>query len=314
MKVDYLRVSVTDRCNFRCFYCMPYGSIFLKDKSELLSFEEIKKIVEVFSSFGVKKIRFTGGEPFMRKGFISLLKMVLEVDEIEKIGITTNGFFVNEFIEELKSLKKISSINVSLDTLRRDRFKRITGVDGFERVINNIELMREKGIGAKVNVVLIKGINDDEIEEFVLWGADKGIDIRFIEFMSFRPRGKMGNYKELPMVRGDEVITHLTKKFTLRKINGSGKAEEFLIGELGSKISIIFSNSEKGCNDCSKLRITPEGKLIPCLKSSISLDLKKILSQEKMDIYNKISSVLNLKNNLPKDKAIPSSGMNLIGG
>ena len=293
---------------------MPYGPVFLKEKSNFLSFEEIKRAVEIFSHFGLKKIRFTGGEPFLRKDFHLLLRMVSEVEGIEKIGITTNGFFIDEFIEEISKIGKISSINVSLDTLKDERFKKITGVDGFQRVVDNITLLNKNKIPVKVNVVLIKGVNDDEIESFVFWGAEKKIEIRFIELMSFRPRGKLGNYEEWLGIRGEEIIDVLSRKFTLVKIKDTGKGEEFLIKETGSKFGIIFSNSSKGCSACSKLRLTPEGKLLLCLKSTVSIDLRKLLSEEETYIYDNLSSVLELKRHISRKRNIPSFGMNLIGG
>lgn len=293
---------------------MPYGPIFLKEKSDFLSFEEIKRVVEIFTHFGLKKIRFTGGEPFLRKDFVKLLKMISEVEEIEKIGITTNGFFIDEFLEEISHIRKISSINVSLDTLRNERFKKITGVDGFQRVMENIVLLKKKKIPVKVNAVLIKGINDDEIESFVCWGCEKKVDVRFIELMSFRPRGKLGNYEEWLGISGKEIIEVLSKKYTLIKMEDSGKGEEFLIKETGSKFGIIFSNSIKGCSACSKLRMTPEGKLLLCLKNPFSIDMRKLLLEKESDIYDKLSSVLKLKKYISKDEGIPSFGMNFIGG
>lgn len=295
---------------------MPYGPIFFKDKRSLLSFEEIIRIVRAFSKLGVKKVRFTGGEPLIRRDFSSLLIETSEIDGICSLGLTTNGYYLNEFIETLLKVKKPLSVNVSLDTLKEDRFQKITGVDAFRKVTSNIELALKAGLNLKINTVVLKGVNDDEIPDIVIWSIERGVnEVRFIELMSFRPRGRRGRFSEDMRVKSNEIIDTLSKRFALTPIGEDGKAEKFSIRGFKTKVGIISADSDRGCVNCSKLRITPEGKLLFCLKSSLYFDLRLLLSLEDDEVMiEKLKEIILHKRYVRRERVISAYSMNIIGG
>lgn len=294
---------------------MPYGPIFLKSKESLLSYEELMRVINAFSKLGVKKIRFTGGEPLIRNDFSLLLKKVSDIKRISSLGLTTNGYYLHNFIKLFLSITKPLSINVSLDTLNKEKFRRITGVDALERVTENIKIATRNGLSMKINTVVLKGVNEDEITDIVLWGADKGLyGVRFIELMSFKPRGRKGRNVVNLVVDGKKILSILSERFSLTPLKTNGKTEEFMVKETGTRVGVISSNSQRGCVNCSKLRLTPEGKILFCLKSPLYIDLRYILSMADEVLLDRLKAVMMHKRNVPKEREIPSYGMNLIGG
>ncbi|MGC8977290.1 MAG: GTP 3',8-cyclase MoaA [Candidatus Ratteibacteria bacterium] len=284
--IDTLRISVTDRCNFKCLYCW-LENIFFNKKEEILKLEEILDIVKIFLNLGVKKIKITGGEPFLRRNISFILNEISKLKEIEDISITTNGFFLSEFISEIKKTK-IKRINVSLDTLDREKFKFIAGIDGFEKVIDGIEKAVEDGFKLKINVVLLKGINDDEIFEFLKFGDFYKIAVRFIELMPTENKFLWEKY----FISGKEVIRMIEGKYNIKFIerekNFSPNTIYFKVENYKGIYGIITPLSRPFCNMCNRIRLTTDGRLFLCLSSEKNLDLRYIIRKDRKFIEEKI--------------------------
>lgn len=289
---DYLRISLTERCNLRCFYCMPEEGVPLRDKAEFMSHEELISITKTFVDMGVKKIRLTGGEPMIKKNFKEILRDLGQMNV--ELAITTNGVLANQFIDDLKNAG-VSKINVSLDSLKRERFNKISRREYFDRIFSNINLLIDNGFQTKVNIVLIKGVNDDEIIDFVNWSIRDQIQIRFIEFMPFDGNNwnteKKVSYAEILNVLnkhfGTEMIQRLEdhKNDTMRnfKIKGS-------IGSFG----IISSVTNPFCSTCNRIRLTADGKIKNCLFSQDETDLLSELREGK-DLKSSIVNAIDTK-------------------
>lgn len=271
----YLRISVTDRCNYRCQYCMPEEGLTWLDKSKILSFEEIVKLVEVFASMGVSHIRLTGGEPTTRRGLASLIRQIKAVSGIESIAMTTNGQLFPPLAREFAEAG-LTRINLSLDSIRPERFHAITRTGDLERVLRTMELCRELGITPiKVNVVVMKGVNDDEaleLVEFFSEHADNTV-LRFIEYMPF----------------GDAVCEHVSSE-TIRKLiserytvvrterrEGRGPATDWMVSETGLRLGFISPMTEHFCATCNRLRLGPDGHLRTCLSKENTPSLREMV-------------------------------------
>ncbi len=264
---NYLRLSVTDKCNFRCFYCHPNTSKECNTgKDSMLSFEEHLRIIRIFSSkFGFKKFRFTGGEPLVRKGFVNFLSAVnaLKKQLNFEIGLTTNGFQLSENLEKLR-LSGVDRINISLDTLRRERFKEITKTDVFENVYTAIQRTIDIGyVPVKINTVIMKGVNDDEILDFVEFAKNKNVNVRFIEFMPFADN----NWNDAEFLSYKDIKKIVEKEYALIPIirNGNFVAKDYSIGGYKGQVSFISSISEHFCSNCNRLRISSKGEFRLCL-------------------------------------------------
>lgn len=265
---DYLRISLTEKCNLRCTYCMPSEGVKLSPEHHLLTSHELYEIAKIFVELGINKIRLTGGEPLVRKdvGEIMLKLSSLPV----KLTITTNAVLVDKYINNLITTG-IKSINVSLDTLRKDRFLQITKRDSFQKVYSNINLLLKHGFHVKVNVVLIKDFNGDEITDFIEWTKEVDIHIRFIEFMPFDGNNwqwnKIISYKEIL----EKIQTHYSIIKLQDKKNDTTKAFQ-AVGYTGT-FAVISSMTNHFCNTCNRLRLTANGKLKNCLFSNNEVDL-----------------------------------------
>jgi len=285
-KIDTLRISVTDRCNFSCLYCRS-GDFKFSKREEILSYEEIIEIVKIFLKLGIEKIRITGGEPFLRKNIIFLLNKLSKFPQLCDLSITTNGFFLAEFISELKKTD-FKRINVSLDTLKRERFKFITGVDGFEKVLRGIEKAIENDFKIKLNVVVLKNINDDEILDFLKFGDFYNLTIRFIELM---PTEKKFNWNDY-FVSGREIIEKIkfigNIMFTKKERTFSPNTVYFKIENYGGTYGIISPLSNPFCNFCNRIRLNAKGELYLCLSSKKSLNLKDMLRKGEKNIEDRI--------------------------
>jgi cyclic pyranopterin phosphate synthase len=282
--VNNLRISVTDRCNFRCRYCMPEEGMQWMARSELLTFEELTRLSRVFASLGVKHIRLTGGEPLMRKDLHVLVKQISGVPGIQDIAMTTNGYFLAEQAPDLVKAG-LHRINVSLDSLDPVKFTEMTRRDHFHRVWEGIEAVDRLGIRPiKLNVVLIRGMNEDEIPKFADLARSRSFVIRFIEFM---PIGSDDGWSPEKVVTGKEIIAGMEKAVGKRlkpvEMRGAQPADRFVFEDGIGEIGLISSVSEPFCSDCNRVRLTSDGKLRTCLFSLAETDLKSLLRSDADD-------------------------------
>jgi len=267
--IYYLRVSVTDRCNLRCIYCMPPGGISWMPHNEILSYEEISAIVKMAAELGFTKIRLTGGEPLVRSGLSKLIKMLSQIEGIDEVSMTTNGTLLKEHALELKQAG-LSRVNISLDTLKADRFRHITRLGELKDSLKGIEAAREANLEpVKINVVVMRGINDDEVVDFAKLTREKGWHIRFIELMPF------ANVTEF--VPSSEIRQSIVSLGTLEPcspITGNGPTRNYRLPRAKGTIGFISPLSEPFCSACNRLRLTSNGQLCPCLLSDVGIDLK----------------------------------------
>jgi len=318
--INYLRLSVTDRCNLRCIYCMPEKGIRFMPHGEILTYEEILHIVRLSIQKGIRKVRLTGGEPLVRKGFISFLERLSKIEGLEEITLTTNGVLLKSFAADIKNCG-ISRINVSLDSLRPERFFRITGRDFFERVWEGLEEAEYVGFNPiKINVVAIKGVNDDEVLDFADLALKKPYHVRFIELM---PVGEQNTWNPERFVSTDEIYRLIQSRGDLKPVKSNpydGPAQRYKINGGQGEIGLIGALSNHFCDNCNRLRLTPEGYLRGCLFSDQEIDLKTPLRKEKKDAYLLQLIELAIKNK-PKEHGLLEYGprkcvrpMNSIGG
>jgi len=271
-KINYLRISVTDRCNLRCYYCVPKDKFFLKKREEMLSFEELERIIRVAASIGIKKIRFTGGEPLLRKRIFSLISRVGMISEIVDLGLTTNGTLLKGYARKLKE-SGLKRINISLDTLDEQKFKKITGANLLPQVMEGIEKSLCLFEKVKLNVVAVKGTNDDEILDFVEFIQDKPITLRFIEFMPIGNNGWNPNV----FLPSSSIRSQIEKKFKLRETGLDSKnsgVELYKIQDFKGALGFISAITKGFCENCNRLRLTADGFLKPCLLSDVEIDIK----------------------------------------
>ena len=293
--INYLRISITDRCNLRCKYCVDEDFSFLPH-DEVLRYEEIVRFVRICSELGVNKVRLTGGEPLVRKGISYLLKEINTINGIEDISLTTNGVYLGEKILELKKAG-LRRINISLDTMKKEKFAFITGVDAFDNVLKGIEESIRAGLKpVKINTVIIKGFNDDEILDFARLAKKWGIHVRFIEFMPFGESNLWDSSKIVP----SSVIEALIKNtYELEPTSNSerGPAKMFQIKDSFGKIGFISPLSSHICKECNRIRLTSNGMIRPCLFSDIEYDVKKLLRSNTKDqeIKTFVSNVVKAK-------------------
>lgn len=274
--IDYLRLSITDRCNLRCKYCMGDKDVVFLPKDEILTVNEIEKIVDVFSELGVKKIRITGGEPLVRKNFREIVERINKLENIQEINITTNGIRLEEELEFLAD-KKIHSLNISLDTLKEELFREITGGGELKKVTSAIKKALELDFNRiKLNVVLVRGKNDSEVMDFVKLTEKYPIDVRFIELMP------IGMGKDFSPISNDEVKDIISKERKITPFNeriGSGPAVYYKTEYGKGCIGFITPISHNFCEKCNRVRITPEGFLKLCLHWNKGLNLKEIIRE-----------------------------------
>jgi len=286
-EISYLRVSITDRCNYRCIYCKPEEQFEFIPHKEILRYEEIVEIIEEAVHLGVTKVRITGGEPLARKGVVDFIKKLREIKKLEDISLTTNGFFLSEYAEKLKNAG-LNRVNISLDSLQEEKYKRITRGGSLEKALKGIDSALKAGLlPIKINVVLIKGINDDEVEDFVRLALERPLNIRFIEFM---PTGEeVINEFENKFISVQGIKEKLIKKYFLNPIkicNSNGPANYFRIKGAKGTIGFITALSQHFCETCNRIRLTSEGKLRPCLFSNRGIDIKKAIRKLARDKKN----------------------------
>jgi len=281
-RINYLRISVTDRCNLRCIYCSQGREFKFLPHSEILTYEEFIRIIDVGMKLGVEKVRVTGGEPFVRKGFLEFLTKIINFFPDIDLRVTTNGTLINkEVISRLKHIG-INAINVSLDTFDREKFRWITGKDLFDHVIWTIKELIKNDIRTKINVVVLRSINHKEIYKFVRFAEENPVDVRFIEFMDLSGRGEIW---EEYFYSADEILACIKKNFSLTKeIPGKdtkGPARMYKIRGGRGRVGIISPLSNHFCGTCNRFRITADGRLKTCLFSEKDYRLKPILRNNK---------------------------------
>ena len=283
--INYLRLSITDRCNLRCIYCMPEKGIRFIPHSEILTYEEMLHIIRLCVQKGIRKVRITGGEPLVRKRFIGFLERLSKVKGLEEITLTTNGVLLKRFAADIRNVG-ICRINVSLDSLRPERFFRITGRDCFESVWDGIETAEHVGFDPiKINVVAIKGVNDDEILDFADLTFKKPYHIRFIELM---PVGESHIWHPERFMSIDRIYRLIQSFGDLMPVKSDaydGPAQKYKIKGAEGEIGLIGALSNHFCSMCNRLRLTAEGNLRGCLFSDREIDLKTPLRQGKKDDF-----------------------------
>lgn len=338
-----LRVSVTDRCNFRCVYCLPeteeaahfYRTKFdairnpspkkiplpaLHPRSHILTFEEIERIVRVGVSLGIQKIRLTGGEPLLRKDIEGLIARIATINGVEDLALTTNGFL---FLRKAPALRDagLKRISFSLDSLDRDNFKRMTGRDGLDEVLAGIREAQRIGLGpVKVNAVVIRDLNDGEIVSLARRAVDDGFSIRFIEFM---PLDSSRAWQKEAVVTGREILDRLSTAFELERVqsaNASETARRWRIKGTSAEVGIIAPVTEPFCGHCNRLRLTADGKIRTCLFSLVEHDLKGMLRSDCTDhlVARRLREIVSGKEERhhigEEDFAQPERTMSCIGG
>ncbi|WGH74494.1 GTP 3',8-cyclase MoaA [Tenacibaculum tangerinum] len=263
-QISYVRLAVTDRCNLRCQYCMPAQGIDIVPRKELLTYKEMYRIVRVLTELGVNKVRLTGGEPFARKDFMSFLEMLSYNDLLDAINITTNGALVSKHIKTLEKLKKVKTINLSIDSLHADKFAKITRRDVFPEVYKTFELLEKSSLNLKLNVVVQSGFNTDEIVDFVALTKEKNIAVRFIEEMPFNGKGQR-NTEEVWNYQ--KILNEIQSNYTIVPLASekSSTSRNFALeGHVGT-VGIIPAFTRTICNDCNRIRVTSTGTFKNCL-------------------------------------------------
>jgi cyclic pyranopterin phosphate synthase len=275
--VNYLRISITDRCNLRCFYCMPQGNYKLLKHSDILSYEEILSVVAAAVKLGIHKFRLTGGEPLVRKGVCELIRKMISTRGVKEVVLTTNGVLLADMLEQLY-VAGIRRLNISLDTLQPHKYYNITNKDYFHRVLLGIKRASKVGMKPiKINVVVIKGVNDDELEDFVKWAIQNSLSVRFIEYM---PIGCNNNWYRSKVIPIDDIRHRIKKIVDLHPLinhSSDGPAERYRIGSTEAEVGFIAAVRKHNCNSCNRMRLTPEGKLRPCLMSDEEINIKSFI-------------------------------------
>jgi cyclic pyranopterin phosphate synthase len=269
-RIDYLRISVTDRCNLRCIYCLPPEGVPHISHSEILSYEEIRAVVQAAAQLDIRRVRLTGGEPLVRADFPELVKMLSRIEGIMELSLTTNGALLKDHAQALRQAG-LSRVNVSLDTLRADRFRDITRLGELEDVLAGIEAAKKAGLHPiKTNTVVVRGINDDEILDFAGLTYREGWHVRFIELMPFK-----GVAQPVPSVEVQQHVSSLGKLEPCMSMTGNGPARYYRLAGAKGTIGFISPLTEISfCSRCNRIRLTPDGKLRPCLLGDNEIDLR----------------------------------------
>ncbi|MDO5018052.1 MAG: GTP 3',8-cyclase MoaA [Lagierella massiliensis] len=309
-EIDYLRISITDRCNLRCKYCMPEDGFLKVDSKEVLTIDEYLQIAKAFKDLGIKKIRITGGEPLVKRGVIDLVKGLSKMG-IEDISMTTNGILLKDMAKDLKEAG-LNRVNISLDSLKPNRYEEITRGGKLEDVLQGIRECKKYGISPiKINTVVLRSFNLDEYKDFLDLTKDEDIVVRFIELM---PIGEAIKHKK-DFISNEELIKSSTKLIPIEDQRGSGPAKYYKIEGYKGKIGFINPISCNFCKDCNRIRLTVKGKLVLCLHSTKTLDIKKPLRQGEdiREIIVKAIEEKPEKHNLIKG-SYNKTDMNEIGG
>jgi len=323
-----LRVSLTDRCNFRCFYCLPHGEPPIAPKEKMLSYEEIEYVCEIFVELGIEKIRLTGGEPMLRKDIETIVRKLAKfksslqpAGHLHDLALTTNGYFLPERAQALKDAG-LDRVTISLDSLKRDVFKRMTGVDVLDKVLEGIAAAKAAHLDPiKINAVIVRGHNDDEVADFAEFAREHDVKMRFIEFM---PLDSGHEWSRSDVVSGKEIRQRIEERFPLVPVNvarGSDTSSRLVFADGGrGEIGIIAPVTEPFCGACSRIRLTADGQIRTCLFSTVEHSLRDVVRSgaSRLEIIDYIESVVLKKEprhfiNEP-GFVTPSRSMSFIGG
>lgn len=290
-EINYLRISVTDLCNLRCRYCMPQEGIPKLSHEDVLSVEEIETLAKAFVNLGINKIRLTGGEPLVRRGILDIVERIGKLEGIKDFAITTNGVLLKNLAQELKN-RGLKRVNISLDTLKEEKYKYITRIGNIKDVLEGIEVAKKVGLTPiKINTVLVRGFNDDEIEDLARLTEREEIDVRFIELM---PIGEALKNESIKYISNQIVLEKLPELIPLEKKDPSSPALYYKLPNAKGRIGLINPISCKFCKYCNRVRLTAQGKMKLCLHSDEEVDLKEAL-RKGQDIESIIIDAINRK-------------------
>ena len=312
-EIEYLRISITQNCNLKCIYCSPDQNSYEQKCSVTLTPEEFEKIVRSMAKVGIRKVRITGGEPLSRTDVCEIIERISKVQGIEDISMTTNGINLDRMAEKLKAAG-LKRLNISLDSLKKEKFEYITCGGRLEDTLKGIEKAMAVGLKpVKINTVLIKGVNDDEIDDFIQMTKDNWLEVRFIELM---PIGRFGEQNSDKIVRNSDIIDARAELIFCEDTSEGQPAKYYRIEGYKGKIGFISPISHKFCSSCNRIRLTCDGKIKPCLGSNGEVDITEVLRQEpdKLDAF--IEKIIYEKpegHNLGK-KFSSTRNMNMIGG
>ena len=283
-RVNYLRISVTERCNFRCQYCMPQKPFSWVPKENLLSFEELFEFVKVTIDEGIEKIRITGGEPTLREDLDKFIKMIYDYKSDIDLAMTTNGYLLKECAKKLKNAG-LKRINISLDSLKSEIAAKIAGRDVLKNVLEGIDKAIEVGLKIKINMVPLKSVNEDEIIDILEFGKKREIRVRFIEYME-----NVHAYSSLKGMNGKEILEKIKKKYEIEKIGRVGSSPAFLyrLKRSGYIFGLIDPHKHDFCETCNRIRLTAEGFLIPCLYFDEAMSIKDAVRAGDIKLATKI--------------------------
>ena len=294
-RITYLRLSVTDRCDLRCSYCMPHKVKFLP-KHDVLTLEECLRVVSAFTAVGVRKLRITGGEPLVRRGIVNFAARAAALSGLAEVTMTTNGSQLARFAEPLQ-VAGVARLNISLDTLRAERFRKLTYTGKIDKTLAGLDAACAAGFaGIKLNTVLMRGVNDDELCDLVSFAIDRGIDISFIEEM---PLGDIGRMRTDTYFSSDEALAVLRRKFNLRAsdYDSGGPAKYWQVVETATRVGFISPHSHNFCAACNRVRVNCIGQLFPCLGQNDMVDLRPALRDGMDDtrLTTKIMHAMDIK-------------------
>ena len=318
-----LRVSLTDRCNFRCFYCLPHGEPPIAPKEQMLSYEEIDYVCEIFVSLGIEKLRLTGGEPMLRRDIETIIRKLsrLKTSGLQDLALTTNGYYLPERAKSLKDAG-LDRVTISLDSLKRDVFKRMTGVDVLDKVLAGIAAAKASGLEPiKINAVIVRGHNEDEVADFAAFAREHDVKMRFIEFM---PLDSGHEWAREDVVSGKEIRERIMERFPLVRVDvarGSDTSSRYRFADgAPGEIGIIAPVTEPFCGACSRIRLTADGQIRTCLFSTVEHSLRDVVRSgaSRAEIVDYIHSVILKKEprHFINDPGFvtPSRTMSFIGG
>ncbi|MBB6215812.1 cyclic pyranopterin phosphate synthase [Anaerosolibacter carboniphilus] len=272
--INYLRISITDLCNLRCMYCMPQDGIEKKHHKEILSLEEIYQVAKVAVDLGIHKIRITGGEPLVRKGIIKFIESIAQLDGVKDLAMTTNGLLLKKYAMDLKNAG-INRVNISLDTLKAEKYEQITRGGKLKTVLEGIEEAKKVGLNPiKINTVLIGDFNDDEVENFVELTLKENIEVRFIELM---PIGQASTWARNRFVSNNSIKERISELIPIYDGDKHSPAKYYKLPGGKGKVGFINPISSHFCKYCNRIRLTADGRLKPCLHSNQEIDIKTAL-------------------------------------
>lgn len=316
-KINYLRLSVTDRCNLRCRYCMPADGVPMLPHGDILSYEELSLVARTIVSLGIEKIRVTGGEPLVRKGIVGFLARLAGIPGLRQLVLTTNGVMLTEMAEALRGAG-VQRLNVSLDSLVPETFRRITRLGDVSRVLAGIAAAEQVGFPIKLNMVVMRGVNDHEVVDFATLTLAKPYAVRFIEYMPTVVE------KDWPskVVPGREILDRISTRFRLEEVDRNelaGPASDFRIPGAAGILGIITPITGHFCGDCNRIRVTATGKARGCLFSETELDLKPFLrAQDATGLEEALRRVVHVKPGAHRISEKPAGGQHLemyrVGG